>query len=109
MDLRLDDEILEDFVEGCAQVNVAVGVGRPVVQNILRPPGARLANPLDKASSSSHCASILGSAAGRLAFIGEIGFGRLTVFFRSTEMALMDLLHRSLEPPSGGFQECRGK
>jgi hypothetical protein len=32
--LRLDDEILEDFVERGAQVDVAVGVGRPVVQDV---------------------------------------------------------------------------
>src|SRR6185312_11204388 len=47
-------------------------------------------------SSDSHRSSILGSAAGRFAFIGNPVLGRLTVFFRSTEEAFMGLtFHRS--------------
>ena len=36
-DLRLDDDVLEDLVDRVADVDVAVGVGRPVVQDVLRP------------------------------------------------------------------------
>jgi hypothetical protein len=32
--LHLDDEILQQLVQGVTQVNVAVGVGRPVVQDV---------------------------------------------------------------------------
>ncbi len=39
---RLDDEIFEDLIEGGAEVDVAVGVGRAVVQNILLAAGAGL-------------------------------------------------------------------
>ena len=42
---RLDDEVLEDLVEGRAQVNLPVGVGRTVVKDVLRPARPRLANP----------------------------------------------------------------
>ena len=40
---RLDDEVLEDLVEGGAEVNLPVGVGRTVVKHILR--GAGPARP----------------------------------------------------------------
>ena len=36
---RLDDEVLEDLVEGRAQVDVAVGVGRAVMEDERRAPG----------------------------------------------------------------------
>ena len=42
----LDDEILEDLVHRRADVDLAVRVGRPVVQDELRAPAPRLANPL---------------------------------------------------------------
>ena len=42
--LELDDEILEDFVERVAEVDVAVGVGRAVVQDIHGTAGAGGAN-----------------------------------------------------------------
>ena len=41
---RLDDEVLQNFVEGRAQVNAPVGVGRPIVQNVGGLARARLAN-----------------------------------------------------------------
>ena len=44
--LRLDDDVLEDFVQRVAHVNVAVRVRRAVVQNRLRPPFRLLANEL---------------------------------------------------------------
>ena len=42
--LGLDDNVLEDLVDGVTDVNVAVGVRRTVVQDVLRPSGARLAH-----------------------------------------------------------------
>src|ERR1017187_101401 len=44
--LRLHDEILEDLVEGGAQVNAPIGVGRPVVQDVGGPARARVADAL---------------------------------------------------------------
>ena len=44
--LGLDDEVLEDFVEGGAQVDAAVGVGRAVVQDEGGAAGAGGANAL---------------------------------------------------------------
>ena len=35
----LDDDVLEDLVDGVAQVNVAIGVGRAVVQDVFLPAG----------------------------------------------------------------------
>ena len=46
MVLRFDDEILEDLVERGAEVNAAVGVGRPIVQHVGGASGARGANLL---------------------------------------------------------------
>ena len=43
--LRAHDEVLEDLVEGVADMDVAVGVGRAVVQDEARPPLPRLAQP----------------------------------------------------------------
>ena len=42
---RLDDEILQDLVHRRADVDLAVGVGRAVVQDELRRPAPALANP----------------------------------------------------------------
>ncbi len=42
--LGADDDVLEDLVEGMAQVQVAVGVGRAVVQDELGPAGRSLAD-----------------------------------------------------------------
>ncbi|KFB74299.1 MAG: hypothetical protein AW09_000410 [Candidatus Accumulibacter phosphatis] len=41
-----DDDVLEDLVDCVANVNVAVGVGRAIVQNEARASPRRLANPL---------------------------------------------------------------
>ena len=43
---RLDDDVLEDLVEDVAEVDVAVRVGRPVVQDPQRPVGGGLAQAL---------------------------------------------------------------
>ena len=44
--LRLDDEILDDLVQGRAEVDVAVGVGGPVVKDIGREALGDLADPV---------------------------------------------------------------
>jgi hypothetical protein len=49
--LRLDDEVLEDLVERRAEVDLAVGVGRAVVQDVLRPSGAGRVDPGVEADS----------------------------------------------------------
>ena len=41
---RADDDVLEHLVEQGAHVDLAVGVGRAVVQDLARPAGARLAD-----------------------------------------------------------------
>jgi hypothetical protein len=43
---RFDDDVLEDFVHGRAEMDPPVGVGRTVVQHELRAAGALLANTL---------------------------------------------------------------
>ncbi len=42
--LALDDDVLEHLVDRVADVDVAVGIGRAVMQHELRPPGAGLAD-----------------------------------------------------------------
>ena len=44
--LRLDHKIFQPFVEGVAQMNFAVGVGRPVMQNVNRGAFAGLTDAL---------------------------------------------------------------
>ena len=52
--LAFDDEVLQRFVERVPEMDVAVGVWRAVVQDVLRLPGARFANlPVDIPSASA--------------------------------------------------------
>ena len=53
--LRLDDEVLQALVQGVAQVDGAIGVGRSVVQDVLRSALARLANLLVEAAFRPCC------------------------------------------------------
>ena len=80
---RLDDDVLQDLVERVADVDLAVGVGRPVVQDELaaRPCGARGSAPYRSIASQRAIAA--GSVAGRFAFIGKSVRGRLSVSFQS--------------------------
>ena len=77
---RLDDDVLEDLVDGVPQVDRAVGVRRPVR-------AARTAAALGRDRGSSRtgrCApttrSIAGSRFARSAFMGNPVLGRLIVF-----------------------------
>ncbi len=76
---ELDDEILEDFVERVAQMDVAVGVGRPVMQHVHGAAGASGANLRVK---------VLGVPAKQRLWLGlsqirlhrEIGLGKIDSF-----------------------------
>ena len=78
----LDDEVLEDLVERRADVDLAVGVRRPVVQQVeLGALPRRRIWPYR--SIASHRAMASGSAVCRLAFIEKAVRGRLQVSFHS--------------------------
>jgi hypothetical protein len=42
---RFDDDVLQDLVDGVADVNDAIGIGRPVMQHEARPTLRNLALP----------------------------------------------------------------
>ena len=55
---RLDDDVLEDLVDGVADVDDAVGIRRPVMQHEARPPARDLAQPRIGAAllpAAHHC------------------------------------------------------
>ena len=62
-----------------AHVDVAIGVGRAVVEDEALAPGALLAQLLVQVRSPAQRARIAGSFAARPAFIGKSVFGRKTV------------------------------
>ena len=69
---RFDDEILENLVERRAQVNIAVGVGRAIVQDEFRRPGA--ARPdLPVEVHGRPAGERLGLARGQVGFHGKVG------------------------------------
>ena len=78
----LDDEVLQDLVQRVADVNVAVGVRRTIVQHVLRR-AARRARICSYRRMSSQRAITAGSVAGRFAFMGKLVRGRLSVSFQS--------------------------
>ena len=80
---RLHDEVLQDLVERGAEVNLAVRVRRTVVQNEARPCPHGPRGCVPYRSISLHQAIISGSAAWRLAFIGNVVRGRFRVSFQS--------------------------
>ncbi len=69
---RLDDHVLEDLVDRVADVDVAVGVGRAVVQHVALAPGARVANLLVKILVLP-ILQALGLALGEIAAHRELG------------------------------------
>ena len=79
--LGFDDKILEPLVKSVAEVDRAVGIGRPVVEQVSRTPLA-LFNLLVEAERGPAC-SRSGSFCGRLAFIGKAVWGRVRVAFNS--------------------------
>ena len=76
--LRAADHVLEDVVERVADVHVAIGIGRAVVEDELLAAPARVAQLLVQPSASQR-AAMPGSFWGRPAFIGKSVFGRKTV------------------------------
>ena len=101
MVLDLTMKSFSDLVERVAEVDVAVGVGRAVVQDVLRAAGARVSD-LPVESSCSQFSSILGSFCGRLAFIGKSVLGRLTVFLRSTSWDSMGSIFYGIKRAGSG-------
>jgi hypothetical protein len=75
---RADDDVLQDLVHGVAHVEVAIGVGRAIVEDEAFGAGAGLAQ-LPVESFSAQRARMAGSFCARPAFIGKSVFGRKTV------------------------------
>ena len=86
---RPHDEVLEDLVEGGAEVDVAVGVGRAVVQDEDRRARGAARGACGRGPIASQRASICGSVACRFAFIGKPVRGRLSVSFQSAMVILV--------------------
>ena len=74
-----DDDVLQDLVEGVADMDVAVGVGRAVVQHEARPALLRPRAGARRGSISSQRCRSCGSRCGRPARIGKSVFGRNSV------------------------------
>ncbi len=70
---------LSDVVERMADVDVAVGVGRAVVEDELLAAGAAVADLLVEPLGLPSARGCAGSFCGRPAFIGKSVFGRKTV------------------------------
>ncbi len=92
---RLDDEVLEDLVEGRAHVDVAVGVGRAVVEDEGRAlvAGALLEDPLVE-SVGLPLLDGLGLLLGQVGLHGEVGAGQVE---RRLHVGLFG--HRGLQSP----------
>ena len=93
---RLDDEVLEDLVERRAHVEVAVGVGRPVVEDVGRAVrGGALLEDLLVETVGLPLADGLGLLLGERGLHGEFGAGQVE---RALHVGLIG--HR-------GLQSCR--
>jgi hypothetical protein len=77
--LRADDDVLEDLVDGMADVDVAVGVRRAVVQHEARPPGRGLADLLVELAALP-VGHPLRLAPGEVALHREGGVGKVQCF-----------------------------
>ena len=86
----LDDEVLEDLVEGRAHVDVPVGVGRPVVEDEHRAAGA-FPEDLFIETFGLPFADDLGLLLGQRGFHGESGLGQVQ---RALDIGLIG--HRGL-------------
>ena len=73
------DDVLQDLVQGVPDVDVAVGVGRAVVQDEAGPPGAPSPGSWPRGRIASQAASCWGSRRARSAFMGKSVRGRLSV------------------------------
>src|SRR5581483_5985605 len=70
----LDDEVLDALVERVTEMDGAVGVGRAVVQDVLRGAGAGSANLVIK-TGGFPLREALGLAGGQVRLHGEVRFG----------------------------------
>ena len=75
--LRLDHHVLQDLVDRVAHVDVAVGVGRAVVQDELRPAPAAPRGCARRACVSCQCPDPAGLALGEVAAHGERRLGQV--------------------------------
>ena len=76
---RLDDDVLQDLVDGMAEVDHAVGVGRAVHQHELRPAGRAAAQLVVHAVRTASARRAPARGARGHAFIGKAVSGRLRV------------------------------
>ena len=83
-----DDDVFEDFVDRVAKVNIAVGVGRPVVQNKFRPAFARFANALIQLIGLPRC-DPAGLALGQIALHRERRIGQIQRFLVVSHTSLL--------------------
>ena len=73
------DHVLQDMVQRMADVHVAIGIGRAVVEDELLAARARRRAAARTAPRACQRARMPGSFCGRPAFIGKSVFGRKTV------------------------------
>ncbi len=74
------DDVLEDLVQRVADMDIAIGIGRTVMQDIERTAVGVLTQLLDRGSCPASAATNSGSLAGRPARIGKSVCGRYRVF-----------------------------
>ena len=77
---RLDDDVLQDLVDGVPEMDVTVGVGRAVVQDVARAPLARLAQLLIEPHLLP-CPDHLRLPLGQVAAHGKLGLGQIQRVF----------------------------
>ena len=104
---RLDDEILEDLVEGRAEVDLAVRVRRTVVQHELRSALAAFGESSRRDPSPASARATPARPSGRLAFIGKSVRGRLTVSFHSG-MGIRQFYNEPDAAPNDARQRVEG-
>ena len=96
---RLDDNILEDLVDGMAQVQFTVGIGGAIVQDEFRATGAGLADFLIQVHVLPFFQS-LGFPLGQAGFHGEGRFRQVQCVFVITHMSVNDTLPAGTRPVS---------
>ena len=88
---RFDDEVFEHFVHRGAEMDVGVGVGRPVVKDELLASGAGAADQVIEVELLPFFEAR--GFASSFAFCEKLVLGRLTVFFRSKGVSVDIILN----------------
>ena len=78
---RLDDDVLENLVDGMADVNGAVGVRRSIVQHETRPATGTPRGSSRRSRRSSHSFTIRGLALREVRLHGEVGLRQVDRLF----------------------------